>query len=101
MAVVRATISVNVNSPTSAARGSLVTIEYTFSNQGTSGQTFNNGFYLSTNNIISTGDTLLGSNTGASAGAGVTATFSDLRITGGFAEITISGIASSAQRLTA
>jgi hypothetical protein len=65
-----------VSSPSSAARGSNVTIEYTFTNQGTSWQTFNNGFYLSTNNIISTSDTLLGSNTGASAGAGVTATYS-------------------------
>ena len=65
-----------VSSPTSAAAGSSVTIEYTFSNLSTASKTFDNGFYLSTNDFISTGDTLLGSNFGASAGAGGTGTFS-------------------------
>jgi hypothetical protein len=64
-----------VSSPTSAARGSQVTIGYTFGNLGTSSATFNIGFYLSTNSIISTGDRLLGSNTGASAGAGAIGSF--------------------------
>jgi hypothetical protein len=64
-----------VSSPSSAARGSTVTIEYTFSNQGTATQSFDIGFYLSTNDYISTGDTLLGMNYGAWAGSGVQATY--------------------------
>jgi hypothetical protein len=64
-----------VNSPASAARGSYVTIEYTFSNYGTASESFNIGFYLSTNNYISTFDRLLGTNFGASAGSGGTGTF--------------------------
>ena len=65
-----------VTSPTSAARGSSVTIQFTFSNLSTSSKTFDIGFYLSTNDFISTGDTLLGTNFGASGGAGGTGTFS-------------------------
>jgi hypothetical protein len=65
-----------VGSPTSAARGSNVTIEYTFSNQGTATQSFNTGFYLSTDAYISAADIQLGMNYGAWAGSGVTATFS-------------------------
>jgi len=65
-----------VSSPTWAYRGSTVTIEYTFANQGTYSETFNNSFYLSTNNFISTADRLLGTNYGASAGPGATGTFS-------------------------
>jgi hypothetical protein len=65
-----------VSSPSYAARGSNVTIEYTFSNQGTATQSFDIGFYLSTNDYISTGDTLLGMNYGAWAGSGVQATYS-------------------------
>lgn len=62
-------------SPSSASRGSSVTIQYTFSNLGTSTVTFNIGFYLSTNSYISTGDTLLGTNTGAWASAGAYGTY--------------------------
>ena len=54
-----------VSSPLWAARGSYVTIEFTFSNLSTSTETFDIGFYLSTNDIISTGDTWLGTNYGA------------------------------------
>ena len=53
-----------------------MSIEYTFSNQGTATQTFNTGFYLSTDSYISSADTQLGMNTGAWAGTGVTATYS-------------------------
>lgn len=59
-----------VSSPASAARGSNVNIGYTFGNLGTSTATFNIGFYLSTNDFISTSDTLLGTNTGAWASPG-------------------------------
>jgi subtilase family serine protease len=48
----------------------------TFHNLSTSRQTFNIGFYLSSNDYISTGDRLLGSNTGAWADPGVSHTFS-------------------------
>jgi subtilase family serine protease len=65
-----------VSSPTSAARGSNVTIEYTFSNQGTATQSFNTGFYLSSDSYISSADIQLGMNYGAWAGSGVMATFS-------------------------
>lgn len=65
-----------INSPASAARGSSVTIEFTFGNNGTAAASFNIGFFLSTNDIISTGDRLLGTNFGASAGPGALGTFS-------------------------
>src|SRR5262249_26748144 len=64
-----------VASPTSAPPRSSVTIQFTFHNLSTSSQTFNIGFYLSTNNFISKTDRLLGTNTGASAPSGATGTF--------------------------
>lgn len=64
-----------VASPTSVRRGSNVTVQFTFHNMSTSRRTFNIGFYLSSNDLISTGDRLLGSNTGASAGSGGSGTF--------------------------
>jgi hypothetical protein len=65
-----------VSSPTWAARGSYVTVDFTFSNLSTATKTFDIGFYLSTNDFISTGDTLLGTNYGAWGSSGVSATFS-------------------------
>jgi hypothetical protein len=65
-----------VSSPASANRGSYVTIQWTFGNLGTSTQSFNVGFYLSTNDIISTGDRLLGTNFGAWGSPGFIGTFS-------------------------
>lgn len=62
-------------SPSSAFRGTNVTFQITFHNMSTSAQTFNIGFYLSTNDYISTGDRLLGTNTGAFASAGGSGTF--------------------------
>ena len=47
----------------------------TFANLGTSAIGFNIGFYLSSNDFISTSDRLLGTNTGASASAGGLLTF--------------------------
>jgi Matrixin/CARDB len=64
-----------VSSPSYAARGSSVTIEFTFSNLSTAQQSFDIGFYLSANDYISISDTLLGMNSGASGGAGSTGTF--------------------------
>jgi CARDB protein/matrixin len=63
-----------VASPAAVARGSSATIELTVHNLGTGTQSFNIGFYLSTNDIISTADRLLGTNTGAwlTAGASIT-----------------------------
>jgi hypothetical protein len=65
-----------ISSPLSAARGGYATLEFTFSNLSTSNQTFDVGFYLSGNDVISTGDTLLGMNYGASGSSGFTGTFS-------------------------
>lgn len=64
-----------VTSTTTASRGSYATVQFSFHNMSTSTQTFNIGFYLSTNNFISTGDRLLGTNTGAWASAGSSVTF--------------------------
>jgi hypothetical protein len=49
-------------------------IEFTFSNLGTSTTTSDIGFYLSTNDYISTADTLLGMNYGMWGTAGFTGT---------------------------
>lgn len=64
-----------VSSPAYAARGSYVNMEFTFSNLSTSTQSFDVGFYLSTNNYISTFDTFLGMNYGAWGSSGFTGTF--------------------------
>jgi hypothetical protein len=66
-----------VSSPISANRGSTVTIEFTFANLSTTTrETFDIGFYLSTNDIISTSDRLLGTNRGAYASRGYVGTYS-------------------------
>jgi len=64
-----------VSSPASAARGSTVNMEVTIANLGTASRSFNIGFYLSTDDRITTGDRLLGTNTGASLSAGGLLTF--------------------------
>jgi hypothetical protein len=65
-----------VSSPTWAYRGSTVNIDFTFANLGTSAQSFDIGFYLSSNDYISTYDRWLGTNYGASASAGAIGTYS-------------------------
>lgn len=65
-----------VSSSTYAYRGGYANLQFTFSNLGTASRTFDVGFYLSTNDFISTGDTLLGTNYGASGTTGFTGTFS-------------------------
>ncbi len=64
-----------VTSPASAARGSTINIQFTFSNLSTTTQTFNIGFYLSSNDFISKFDRLIGTNTGAWGSPGFTGTF--------------------------
>lgn len=64
-----------VASPASAARGSTINIGVSIANLGTSTRSFNIGFYLSSDNFISTGDRLLGTNTGASVSSGGVLTF--------------------------
>jgi hypothetical protein len=54
-----------VSSPTSANTGQTISMEWTQENHGTQTATFDIGFYLSTNSTISTGDTLLATNSGA------------------------------------
>jgi len=62
--------------PATANSGDSVTIEYSFENAGNVGSgSFNIGFYLSTDSIISTSDTLIGLNVGASAPAHSRGTF--------------------------
>lgn len=68
--------STRVSSPTVASRGTFVTLEFSFANQGTSTRTFDINFYLSTNSLISTADRYLGGNSGAWAAAGAMGTFS-------------------------
>lgn len=65
-----------VSSPYSATRGSSITTDFTFSNLGTATQSFNIGFYLSSDEYINTYDTFLGGNYGAWGGPGFTGTFS-------------------------
>lgn len=71
------TAAVRVNTlPTRIRRGQSVTLEYSFGNRGNlNSGSFEIGFYLSSNNIISTGDRLLGFNTGAFANAGAFGSF--------------------------
>lgn len=64
-----------VSSPGSAALGSTINVEFSFSNQSTSLASFDIGFYLSTNDYISTFDVLLGTNSGAQGSSGFTGTF--------------------------
>jgi hypothetical protein len=64
-----------VSSPTSAARGSTVNIGVSIANLGTSTASFNIGFYLSSDAFITSGDRLLGTNTGAFIGSGGLLTF--------------------------
>ena len=65
-----------VSSSTWAYRGNYATLEFTFSNLSTSTESFDIGFYLSTNETISTADVWLGSNYGAWGSPGFTGTFS-------------------------
>lgn len=64
-----------VSSTQFANLGDVVQVEYTFHNMGTQLQSFDIGFYLSTNDFISTADTLLGTNFGAWGAAGFSGTF--------------------------
>lgn len=62
------------NPSNNVAPGATVAVEYTISNQGTSAQTFNVGFYLSPDTDISTSDILIGNISGVSMAPG-TSTF--------------------------
>jgi hypothetical protein len=65
-----------VSSPSYAARGSNVTIQWTFTNLSTATETFDVGFYLSSDSYIDTRDIWLGTNYGAWGSAGYVGTFS-------------------------
>ena len=65
-----------VLSPNAAMAGDTITMEWTQENFGTTFASFNIGFFLSTDNIITPSDTLLGRNVGASVPAGFASTFS-------------------------
>lgn len=65
-----------VASPLSAPRGSTISIEFTVANLSTTvRETFDIGFFLSTNAVISTSDRLLGTNRGAYASRGFVGTY--------------------------
>jgi len=64
-----------VNGPTSANPGDLVSIEWVVENHGTTSVTYNVRFYLSSNDLITTSDTILGTNNGASISYTGSATF--------------------------
>jgi hypothetical protein len=61
-----------VPASTSAKQGDQVYMEYTVSNLGSYQETYNIGFYLSTDELISTSDVLIGTVTGAALSAGAT-----------------------------
>lgn len=63
------------SSPSWAYRGNTVSISVAVANLSTATKSFNIGFYLSSNDFISTSDRLLGTNTGAWASAGGMLTF--------------------------
>lgn len=65
-----------VSAPASAVAGDTITMEWTQENFGNTPASFNIGFFLSTDNVISPSqDILLGRNIGASQPAGTSATF--------------------------
>ena len=69
--------AVLVASPRSAVAGEAISIEWTQENLGTTDASFNVGFFLSTDNVISPGhDTLLAKSFGAFQPAGTSDTFS-------------------------
>jgi len=68
-------ISALVYSPPAATMGETVPMEFTFHNMGTNQQHFDVGFYLSTDEHISTSDVLLGMNYGAWGDPGFSGTY--------------------------
>jgi hypothetical protein len=58
------TVSVNGETGYRVNRGQQVQLEFTYENNGKDTQTVNTGWYVSSNDIISTGDRLLATNTG-------------------------------------
>ena len=71
-----ATAAQLVSSPTAANSGQTISMEVTVENYSTATVTFNNRLYLSTNNIISSSDTPIGTYNGAYLSAGWLATWS-------------------------
>jgi hypothetical protein len=67
--------AVRVSQTKTVLPGNQVAMELTILNHSTSRKTFNIGFYLSTNDVVSTKDRLLGTNTGAFLDPGLTLTF--------------------------
>jgi len=68
-------INALVYSPPAATMGETVPMEFTFHNLGTNQQHFDVGFYLSTDEHISTSDVLLGMNYGAWGDPGFSGTY--------------------------
>ena len=58
------TVSVNGETGYLVNRGQAVQVEFTYENNGKNTQTMNTGWYVSTNDVISTSDRLIATNTG-------------------------------------
>lgn len=69
------TVTVNGETGYRVSKGQSVQVEFTYENNGKDTQTVNTGWYLSTNDIISTGDRLLATNTGMTLSRGDVMTF--------------------------
>lgn len=69
------TVSVNGETGYYVRPGQTVQVEFTYENNGRDTQTVNTGWYLSTNDIISTGDRLLATNTGMTLSRGDVLTY--------------------------
>jgi hypothetical protein len=73
--VLRPTVLVNGETGYRVNRGQTVQVEFTYENNGKDTQTVNTGWYVSTNDIISTGDRLLATNTGMTLSRGDVLTY--------------------------
>jgi len=69
------TVSVNGETGYRVSKGQVVQVEFTYENNGRDTQTVNTGWYVSTNDIISTGDRLLANNTGMTLSRGDVLTY--------------------------
>lgn len=69
------TVTVNGETGYRVNKGQQVQVEFTYENNGEATQVVNTGWYVSSNDIISTGDRLLATNTGMSLGRGDVMTY--------------------------
>lgn len=73
--VLRPTVDVRGETGYRVRRGQNVRVEFTYENNGRDSQTVNTGWYISTNDVISTADRLIATNTGMTLSRGDVLTF--------------------------